>query len=97
MESSDQLTQLLEVRWLREGQEDAKLKLERGARRNSYLFKRRGNKNQYCFCDELADHVTTASSSVTRVERGGGKVAFDRAKEVLREGMDLISRRQKRI
>ena len=41
--------------------------------------------------------VTTASSSMTRAERGGRKAAFDRAKEALREGMDLISCRQKLI
>ena len=98
VESGDQLTKLLEeVRRLREGQEDAVLKLERGARRDPYLLKRRGNENQFRFCEELADRVTTASSSVARAERGGGKAAFDRAKEALREGMDLISRRQKLI
>ena len=94
-ESGEQLAQLLEeVRRLREGQEDAALKMERGARRDPYIFKRRGNENQYRFSEELADRVTTASSSVARAERGGGIAAFDRAKEVLREGMDLISRRQ---
>ena len=41
--------------------------------------------------------VTTASSSMTRAECGGRKAAFDRAKEALREGMDLISCRQKLI
>ena len=42
-------------------------------------------RTQYRFCEELADRVTTASSSVVQAERGGGKAAFDRAKEVLRE------------
>ena len=34
---------------------------------------------------------------MARAEQGGGKTAFDRAKEALREGTDLISRRQKVI
>lgn len=67
------------------------LKLERGARCDPYLV------YQYRFCEELVDRVTTASSSMTRAERGGGKAAFDLAKEVLREGTDFISRRQKLI
>ena len=90
-ESGEQLAQLLEeVRQLREGQEDAALKMERSARHDPYIFKRRGNKNQYCFCEELADRVTAASSSVARAERRGGKAAFDRAKEVLREDVFFL-------
>ena len=96
--AGDQLAQLLEkVRRLREGQEDAALKLERGVRRDPYTFKRRGNEHQYCFCEELADRMIAASNGVSRAERGGWKPDFDRAKEALREGMDLISRRQKLI
>ena len=34
---------------------------------------------------------------MARAERGGRKAALDRAKEALREGMDLTSRRQKLI
>ena len=83
-ESGYQLAQLLEeIRRLQEGQEDVALIMERGAHRNPHIFKRSGNKNQYRFCKELADRVTTASSSVARVERGSGKAAFDRAKEIL--------------
>ena len=41
--AGDQLAQLLEVWRLREGQEDAALKLEKGVRRDPYIFKRRGN------------------------------------------------------
>ena len=41
--------------------------------------------------------LKSAGSSVARAEQGGGKAAFDRAREVLREGTDLISRRQKLI
>ena len=82
--AGDQLAQLVEeVRRLWEGQEEAALKLESCVRRDPYIFKRHGNENQYCFCEELADRATTASSSMTRAERGGGKVAFDRAKEAL--------------
>ena len=32
---------------------------------------------------------------MVRAERGGGKAAFDRAKDALREVTDLVSRRQK--
>ena len=34
---------------------------------------------------------------MARAEQGGGNAAFDRAKQALREGTDLISRRQKLI
>eukprot|EP00731_Ephydatia_muelleri_P022352 Em0014g943a len=74
-----------EVRQLRQGQEDAALKLEKGVRRDPYIFKCRGNENQYRFCEEIADRLNSASSSVAQAERGGGKAAFDRAKEALRE------------
>ena len=86
-----------EVRRLREGQEDAALKLEKGVRRDPYIFKRRGNKNQYRFCEEVADRLKSAGSSVARAELGGRKAAFDRAKQALREGTDLISRSLKLI
>ena len=96
--TGDQFAQLMEeVRRLREGQEDAALKLEKGVRRDPYVFKRRGNENQFRFCEEIADRLSSASSSVVRAERGGGKAAFDRAKEALREGTDLVFRRQKLI
>eukprot|EP00731_Ephydatia_muelleri_P006490 Em0003g738a len=65
--TGDQFAQLMEeVRQLREGQEDAALKLEKGVRRDSYIFKRHGNENQYHFCDEIADHLSSASSSVAQ-------------------------------
>ena len=84
--TGDQFAQLMEeVRRLREGQEDAALELEKGVRRDPYVFKRRGNENQYRFCEEIADRLSSASSSVVRAERGGRKAAFDRAKEALRE------------
>ena len=86
--TGDQFAQLMEeVRRLREGQEDAALKLEKGVRRDPYMyvFKCCGNKNQYRFCEEIADRLSSASSSVVRAGRGGGKAAFDRAKEALRE------------
>ena len=84
--TGDQFAQLMEeVRRLREGQEDAALKLEKGVRRDPYVFKRRVNENQFRFCEEIADRLSSASSSVVRAERGGGKAAFDRAKEALRE------------
>ena len=48
--TGDQFATLMEeVRRLREGQEDAALKLEKGIRRDPCIFKRRGNKNQYPF------------------------------------------------
>ena len=96
--TGDQFAQLMEeVRRLPEGQEDAALKLEKGVRRDPYVFKRRGNENQYRFCEEIADRLSSTSSSVVQAEQGGGKAAFDRAKEALREGTDLVSRRQKLI
>ena len=62
-----------------------------------YQFKRRGNENQFRFCEEVANRLATAQSSVTRAERDGGRSAFEQAKMAIQEGIELVSRRQKLI
>ena len=83
-----------EVRRLREGQEDATLKLEKGVRRDPYIFKQ---ESIPFMRGDRADRLMSTGSSVARAEQGGRKAAFDRAKQALREGTDLISHRQKLI
>ena len=54
---------LEEVRQLQEGQEDVMLKLEKGVHNNPYIFKCHGNENQYHFCKEIADCLTSTGAS----------------------------------
>ena len=57
-----------EVRWLR--------KLEKGVRHDPYIIIRRGNENQYCFCEEIADHLNSSSCVVVRQPWTGQRKAL---------------------
>ena len=81
-----QFQQLLdEMSHLREGQEDASLKLLQ-SRCDLYLFKTCGNKSQFCSCEKVALCLTTAQNSISQAKQGGGKQAFERVKTAIQEG-----------
>ena len=72
------------------GQEEAASKLARSSRRDPYSFRRKGNKNQYRFCEDVEERLETTSAAIARAERGAGREALARAKEAAKEGMELL-------
>ena len=67
------------------GQEEAASKLARSSRRDPYWFRRKGNENQYRFCEDVEERLETTSAAIARAERGEGKEALARAKEAAKE------------
>ena len=57
------------------------LKLARSAKRDPYSFRRKGNENQFRFCEDVEDQFQSAAASISRAEKGAGKEALSRAKE----------------
>ena len=82
---------------MKAGQEETALKLARGARRDPYSFRRKGNENQFRFCEDVEDQLQSAAASMLRAERGAGKEALSRAKSTIEKGIELLSRRKKLI
>ena len=62
------------------GQEEAASKLARSSRRDPYSFRRKGNENQYRFCEDVEERLETTSAAIARAERGAGREALARAK-----------------
>ena len=77
------------------GQEEAASKLARSSRRDPYSFRRKGNENQYRFCEDVEERLETTSAAIARAERGAGREALARAKA--KEGMELLTHRKKLI
>ena len=67
------------------GQEEAASKLARSSRRDPYSFCRKGNENQYLFCEDVEERLETTSAAIARAERGAGREALARAKEAAKE------------
>ena len=63
------------------GQEEAASKLARSSRRDPYSFCRKGNENQYRFCEDVEERLKTTSAAIARAERGAGREALARAKK----------------
>ncbi|KAL5497417.1 hypothetical protein EMCRGX_G013884 [Ephydatia muelleri] len=63
------------------GQEEAASKLARSSRRDPYSFRRKGNENQYRFCEDVEEQLKTTSAAIARAERGAGREALARAKK----------------
>ena len=79
------------------GQEEAASKLARSSRRDPYSFCRKGNENQYRFCEDVEERLETTSAAIARAERGAGREELARAKEAAKEGMELLTHRKKLI
>ena len=94
---------LEEMRRLRDdvkaSQEEAALQVARSSRRDPYTFKRKGNENQHAFNDDVEDKLVQVQAHLGRVEAGEegtrSASALAKAKEAVKEGRQLIARRQK--
>ena len=83
----------------RASQEEAALQVTRSSRRDPYTFKRKGNENQHAFNDDVEDKLVQVQAHLGRVEAGAEGTrsanALAKAKEAVKEGRQLIARRQK--
>ena len=77
--------------------EETALKLARKAKRDPFSFRRKGNENQFRFCEDVEEQLQSAASSISRAEKAAGKEALSRAKNAVEQGMELLSRRKKLI
>ena len=72
-----------EMQHLHESQEETAQKLAKGTRHNPYSFHRKGNENQFQFCEDVKENITAAQSSISRGIREAGKPALEKAKASL--------------
>ena len=91
---------LEEMRRLRDdvkaSQEEVTLQVARSSRRDPYTFKRKGNENQHAFNNDVEDKLVQVQAHLGRVEEGTRSAsALAKAKEAVKEGKQLIARRQK--
>ena len=63
------------------GQEEA----ARSSRRDPHSFRRKGNENQFRFCEDVEERLETTSAAIAHAERGAGREALARAKEAAKE------------
>ena len=84
---------------VRQGQEEAAERIKRSARKESYQLKRRGNKLQHKFNDQVADKVAAAAAAIGKVEKAStsSKALLNRTAKELKEGIALLAHRQKVI
>ena len=68
---------------MKAGQEETALKLARNAKRDPFSFRQKGNENQFRFCEDVEEQLQSAASSISRAEKGAGKEALSRAKNVV--------------
>ena len=94
----DLMLQSMQQMWeeMKAGQEKTALKQARNAKHDPFLFRRKGNENQFRFCENVEEQLQSASSSISRAEKEG-KEALSRAKIAVEQGMELLSRRKKLI
>ena len=98
------MEQILEEMWrlcddVKASQEEAALQVARSSRHDPYTFERKGNENQHAFNGDVEDKLMQVQAHLGRVEaeeegtRSANALA--KAKEVVKEGRQLIARRQK--
>ena len=83
-----------EMRHLCESQEETAQKLKKGARRDPYLFYRKGNENQFQFCENVKESIAVASPELKREQENP---VLEKAKASFKKGMNLLNHRQKLI
>ena len=83
------------------GQEDATQRVVKRLKEDqTFIFKKKGNEKQFIFNDNVKDQfVATAKHlELINVPSGSGqREAIDKAKEELKQGLEMIVARQKRI
>ena len=64
-----------------------------------FVFRKRGNKKQYIFNDNVKDQIvaTAKQLELMNLPEGPQREAIDKAKEELKQGLDMIAARQKRV
>ena len=90
-----------ELKFVRQGQEETALRLARSTtRKDTYVFKRRGNELQYHFNEQLVDRVEAAKACLEKMEVPASSHLEElrqRATNEVTEGTELLTHRQKII
>ena len=82
-----------EIKKLRESHEEMARKVGRsGGRKDSYRFKRKANEAQHKFNEEVEGALEEAEDAL---QRAGPSEVIEKAKNALKDGKELIARRQK--
>ena len=65
----------------------------------TFVFRKKGNEKQYIFNDNVKDQIvaTARQLELVNLPEGSQREAIDKAKEELKQGLDMIAARQKRI
>ena len=79
---------------MKAGQEETALKLARSGKHDSFSFLRKGNENQFRFCEDIVEQLQAAAASISLAEKGAVKEALVRARDAITEGIELLSRRK---
>ena len=105
--ASNHLAQIMEEMWrlceeVKASQKEASWKMQRlarSARRDPYSFRRKGNKNQFRFNEDVEEQLADVRTHLQKVDAAKlgtrGATALEKAKEAATAGTELISRRQK--
>ena len=83
-----------------ESQEDAtEQALKRLKRDKPYEFRRKGHEEQYRFNLEVSDHMSAATSQLSKLRPSTDKdkATLEKARKELEEGMNALAERQKHI
>ena len=82
------------------GQENATQRIVKKLKQDqTFVFRKKGNKKQYIFNDNVKDQIvaTAKQLELMNLPKGPQREANDKAKEELKQGLDMIAARQKRI
>ena len=82
------------------GQENATQRVVKKLKEDqTFVFKKKGNEKQYIFNDNVKDQLVAAAKQLELVDlpAGAQREAMDKAKEELKQGLEVIATRQKQI
>ena len=83
------------------GQEDATQRIVKRLKEDQiFIFKKKGNEKQFIFNDNVKDQCVATAKHLELIDvpsGSGQREAIDKAKEELKQGLEMIAARQKRI
>ena len=75
---------------MKAGQEEMALKLAHSAKRDPFLFRQKGNENQFRFCEDVEEPHCPAFLALKKMR----EEALSCVKNAVQQGMELLSRRK---
>ena len=82
------------------GQENATQRVVKKLKEDqTFVFKKKGNEKQYIFNDNIRDQFVATAKQLEFVDlpEGAQRDAVDKAKDELKQGLEMIAARQNRI